>query len=592
MGLIGPQPPSRGWVMVPHEPYLEKPNTKGFHTQQELGGIKIPPLHSKNPFPFGFLQEGGAFRFNTESSMGRSNQLGEKSIVLTTVGTRDASYSACFESVWFCKLEFGEIVEDLCKNTLLVIQKIAKTGSLCCVAARPHGSNAASRDWSMGPHEPYWRTNTSFSPPPRWDIRYHSEVHSFGSQEGSQLYRSSMSSNSRESMSWSRGNYLPNHQHSASDGVGPDISSLSDFSPNQQWIPPTVQEISVDEFGNSSRRVLGPSSYSPTIEVYYYILYLRFRGGKRWVTLDLVTSQNGSLSKTCQPGRVKAGWVRSTHNNLPVGFQEMSISAAQDSRVSMSSRSDSSDYDPIAKSQSSHRNYTSGRCFMFKPVHPITFPPEKREGPAIPDFDETQRDRQQFSSPSCDFDITDESDSISRPSVNQSYAYKCCLCERFLSQSSPWSSRRIVRSGDMPVTGVLSCRHVFHAECLDQTTPKVRKGDPPCPVCAKSDEESSPDQRIFSKMRNGFPKLRPFREDGPSRPWVCGQAGNCAEGALSAPPRNAMLLINKNRVKKSLSLKGNSSNSSKELPGVVGSLKRASGFVVLAIFEDSRFQKR
>lgn len=320
-------------------------------------------------------------------------------------------------------------------------------------------------------------------------------------------------------MSWSRGNYLPNHQHSASDGVGPDISSLSDFSPNQQWIPPTVQDISVDEFGNSSRGVLGPSSYSPTIE-------------------------------------------------------EMSVSAPQDSRVSMSSRSDSSDYDPIAKSQSSHRNYTSGRCFMFKPVHPITFPPEKRGGPAITDFDEIQRDRQRFSSPRSDFDITDESDSISRPSVNQSYAYKCCLCERFLSQRSPWSSRRIVRSGDMPVTGVLSCRHVFHAECLDQTTPKVRKGDPPCPVCAKSDEESSPDQRVFSKMRNGFPKLRPFREDGPSRPWVCGQAGNCAEGALGAPPRNAMLLINK---KKSLSLKGNSSNSSKELPGVVGSSKRPSG---------------
>lgn len=28
-------------------------------------------------------------------------------------------------------------------------------GSLCCVAARPHGSNAASRDWSLGPHEPF-----------------------------------------------------------------------------------------------------------------------------------------------------------------------------------------------------------------------------------------------------------------------------------------------------------------------------------------------------------------------------------------------------------------------------------------------------
>ncbi|XP_024991686.1 uncharacterized protein LOC112525694 isoform X1 [Cynara cardunculus var. scolymus] len=363
----------------------------------------------------------------------------------------------------------------------------------------------------MGPHEPYWRTNTSFSPPPpRWDIRYHSEGQSFGSQEGSQLYGSSTSSNSRESRSWLRGNYLPNHRHSASDGVGPYISSPSDFSPAQQWTPPTIQEISVDEFGNSSRRVLGSLSFSPTIE---------------------------------------------------------GISAPQDSRGSISSRSDSSDYDAMAKSQSSHRNFTGRRCFMSKPVHPLTFPSEG-DGPPFPDFDETlhQRDRQLNSTASCDFDFTDvsepiESDTLSRPSVNQSYGYKCGLCERFLSQRSPWSSRRIVRSGDMPVTGVLSCRHVFHAECLDQTTPKVRKSDPPCPVCAKSDEETSPDQRVFSKLRSGFPRLRPFREDGPSRPWGCTQAGNCVEGALSAPSRNTMLLLNRNRVKKSLSLKG------KEFPG-------------------------
>ncbi|XP_024991688.1 uncharacterized protein LOC112525694 isoform X2 [Cynara cardunculus var. scolymus] len=243
------------------------------------------------------------------------------------------------------------------------------------------------------------------------------------------------------------------------------------------------------------------------------------------------------------------------------------ISAPQDSRGSISSRSDSSDYDAMAKSQSSHRNFTGRRCFMSKPVHPLTFPSEG-DGPPFPDFDETlhQRDRQLNSTASCDFDFTDvsepiESDTLSRPSVNQSYGYKCGLCERFLSQRSPWSSRRIVRSGDMPVTGVLSCRHVFHAECLDQTTPKVRKSDPPCPVCAKSDEETSPDQRVFSKLRSGFPRLRPFREDGPSRPWGCTQAGNCVEGALSAPSRNTMLLLNRNRVKKSLSLKG------KEFPG-------------------------
>ncbi|XP_071716665.1 uncharacterized protein [Rutidosis leptorrhynchoides] len=342
----------------------------------------------------------------------------------------------------------------------------------------------------MGPHEPYWRTNTSFSPPPpRWDMRYNSESQSFGSQEGSQLYGSTSSSNSR-------GNFISNHRYSVSDGVGTFISSPSDFSPAQQWTPSTIQEISIDEFENSSRRVLGPLTFSPTIE-----------------------------------------------------------------RDSISSRSDSSDYEAIVKSQSAHRNFTSRRCFMSKPVHPLTFPPEQ-DRPVFTDFNEPHRD-----TASCDLDSTDvsepiEPDLLTRPPITQPPVHKCGICDRNLSQKSPWSSRRIVRTGDMPVTGVLSCRHVFHAECLDQTTPKVRKGDPPCPVCSKSEEETSLDHRVFSKLKNGFPRLKPFREDGPSRPWGCGQAGNCVEGAVTAPSRNAMLLLNRNRVKKSLSLKSNSSRKS------------------------------
>ncbi|XXG41001.1 hypothetical protein AAC387_Pa01g1570 [Persea americana] len=72
---------------------------------------------------------------------------------------------------------------------------------------------------------------------------------------------------------------------------------------------------------------------------------------------------------------------------------------------------------------------------------------------------------------------------------------KCGLCGRLLVQKSPWSSYRIVRSGDMPIAGVLPCNHVFHAECLEQKTPKTQVHDPPCPVCQKianGAEASSP----------------------------------------------------------------------------------------------------
>ncbi|GJR82115.1 zinc finger, RING/FYVE/PHD-type containing protein [Tanacetum coccineum] len=346
----------------------------------------------------------------------------------------------------------------------------------------------------MGPHDPYWRTNTSFSPPPpRCDFRLQNEGQSFGSQEGSRLYGSSTSSNSRESRSWLRGSSVPNHRHSASDGYGAFFSSPSDLSPAQQWTAPTIQEISFDEYNaNSSKR---------------------------------------------------------------------GLSATHDGRASISSNSDNSDYGPITKSISFHHNFTARGCFMSKPVHPLSLQVQTNT-PRSHDL--------------VDFEFSDVSEPMERGSFNRSSGHKCSLCERFLSQRSPWSSR----NGDMPVTGVLSCRHVFHADCLDQTTPKAQKGDPPCPICcAKSEAKSPPDQRVSSKLKNKFPRSRSVREDGPSsRPWGCVQAGNCVEGALSAPPRNAMLLLNRNRIKKSLSLKKSGSCSSQSVGGSdgVGCSKSAS----------------
>ncbi|RWR75756.1 zinc finger protein [Cinnamomum micranthum f. kanehirae] len=72
-----------------------------------------------------------------------------------------------------------------------------------------------------------------------------------------------------------------------------------------------------------------------------------------------------------------------------------------------------------------------------------------------------------------------------RPPYSSSSNQKCSYCGRLLRQKSPWSSYRIVNSGDMPVGGVLSCSHVFHAECSEQTTPKTQILDPPCPLCLK-----------------------------------------------------------------------------------------------------------
>ncbi|KAI4328463.1 hypothetical protein L6164_020816 [Bauhinia variegata] len=355
----------------------------------------------------------------------------------------------------------------------------------------------ASRDWSMGPHEPYWRTNTSFSPPPsRWDFRFQAEGLPYSMNEGIQPYGSSASSNGKDSRA-----------------SGP------------QWTPPAIQEISIDDYETPTGR--GPSfggiSFTPTKEG---------------------TSEN------------------------------------PDSGGSSSSRSDSSESESIAKSRlSTLRNSSSRRSFISKPIHPLLFPDitASRDGfntavAGVPEFDVATplRDAQQWSSASSSIDFADVSESFepetsTRPHI-PSYGFRCSLCERFLSQRSPWSPRRIVRSGDMPTTGVLSCLHVFHAECLEQITPKTRKNDPPCPVCARLEEENSPDQRGLLRIRNSSPRVKPQCEDGGSRPWGCAQVSDCVEGALHAPQRNAMFLLNRDRIKKKFSLKGNL-NLSKEFPG-------------------------
>ncbi|TQD78235.1 hypothetical protein C1H46_036180 [Malus baccata] len=379
----------------------------------------------------------------------------------------------------------------------------------------------------MGPEEPCWRTNTSFSPPPsRWDFRFQPEELQYGFHDGNQQYGSSTSSNSKGSRGWVRGNNLYNHHYSVSDGAGLFLSSPSDLSQGPQRTPPAIQEISVDDYETAKKRgqALGHTSIRPTMEG---------------------TSE----------------------------IQEMGDST--------SSCSDGSESEPTVKPYlSSHHTYPSRRSFMSKPIHPLSFPaqtpPREASDLTVTEFLEydsatPQRDGHRWSSASSSIDFADVSESFEAEisgqpcnNVNVSDGFRCGLCERFLSQRSPWSSRRIVRSGDMPVTGVLSCSHVFHAECLEQTTPKTRKSDPPCPLCARLEEENLQEQQGFSRLRAGFPRHRPISDDGSSRPWGCAQVGDCVEGALHAPPRNSMLMLNRSRIKKNLSLKG---NLGKEFPG-------------------------
>ena len=57
---------------------------------------------------------------------------------------------------------------------------------------------------------------------------------------------------------------------------------------------------------------------------------------------------------------------------------------------------------------------------------------------------------------------------------------RCEICGRSLLEKSPWNS---FRNNEATIAAVLPCGDIFHAECLEETTPWTRTRDPPCPIC-------------------------------------------------------------------------------------------------------------
>jgi hypothetical protein len=139
-------------------------------------------------------------------------------------------------------------------------------GSLCCVAARPHGTSTANREWSsIGRSDPTWRTNAGFSPPVSrgWEYRINSEGLSYGSHGDSGVaanYGSSLSSNSKEaSRSWERNELPQEHRYSTSEGAISYFNSPDVSFQNQHVMLPMLQDSSVDEYMRGMCNYLYPS---------------------------------------------------------------------------------------------------------------------------------------------------------------------------------------------------------------------------------------------------------------------------------------------------------------------------------------------
>jgi len=140
----------------------------------------------------------------------------------------------------------------------------------------------------------------------------------------------------------------------------------------------------------------------------------------------------------------------------------------------------------------------------------------------------------------------------------------------------------MVRTGDMPVAGVLSCSHVYHAECLEQTTPKSQKHDPPCPLCvgafkpplsSPTDTISVNELEMISTPVNKFPRFKITTDDG--RPSSSGSKNyhqsdymvdvSGRKWGVQMSPHRSKSFLSKSRLRKHFQFKG---KSTKEIPAV------------------------
>ncbi|KAK3151506.1 hypothetical protein QOZ80_3AG0246750 [Eleusine coracana subsp. coracana] len=387
----------------------------------------------------------------------------------------------------------------------------------------------------MDPSEPRWRINSSFSPPTsrRWDCRYSSDglphrVHDAPLDHPP--YVSSLSSHSKGSRSAFGSDQYRNHHHSVSDGALSYFGSPADSLQAPRWTP-SLQRFDLGEFS------------TPT-------------GGSRPETSD---------------------YPQSSERHLTAGSSFSSASPFSESSQLASSSKQAALYLP--------RNHIARRSFMSKPVYPLVFrnPVSEAEASRMPEAsnagratpsDDSQASplwRRSLASPELKFhnalsefgkmeaspepntssrregfrwsnassydvgydgdsiDISDHISIDSQRSPTSSVRFlKCGLCERFLRQKSPWTSNRIIRNTDMPIAAVLPCRHVFHADCLEENTPKTEAHEPPCPLCMRADD----DEGCVSFSEPLHVALRSARRNL--------SLGESAGGSSSAypPPRN------------------------------------------------------
>ncbi|GMY06241.1 RING/U-box superfamily [Fagus crenata] len=88
----------------------------------------------------------------------------------------------------------------------------------------------------------------------------------------------------------------------------------------------------------------------------------------------------------------------------------------------------------------------------------------------------SNRERWSFDSDSFGFNRDKITRSSSRISTSPPVDLQTCgVCSKLLTEKSLWSSQKIIANNELSVVAVLTCGHIYHAECLENMTPEINK---------------------------------------------------------------------------------------------------------------------
>ncbi|GMI83585.1 hypothetical protein like AT4G39140 [Hibiscus trionum] len=110
---------------------------------------------------------------------------------------------------------------------------------------------------------------------------------------------------------------------------------------------------------------------------------------------------------------------------------------------------------------------------------------------AFSELPASRRERWSFDNDTWGFHRERISKSSGRTTESPSVDLQTCgVCSKLLSEKSLWSTQKIIISNDLSVAAVLTCGHVYHAECLESMTPEIDKYDPACPICTLGEKKT------------------------------------------------------------------------------------------------------